>query len=69
VYSRELCDLIFNQPYVRVSSVVEAKIAQRETASRRLRALAAAGFLEEMKVGREKLFLNKPFLALLGGRD
>lgn len=68
-YSRELCDLIFSQPYVRVANVVEAGIAQRETASKRLRALVAAGFLEEMKVGRDKLFLNRPFLALLSGRD
>lgn len=67
-YSRELFDLIFSQPYVRVANVVEAGIAQRETASKRLRALAAAGFLEEMKVGRDKLFLNRPLLALLSGR-
>lgn len=68
-YSRDLCDLIFSQPYTRVANVVDAGLAHRETASKRLRALAAAGFLEEMKVGRDKLFLNRPFLALLSGRD
>ncbi|MFZ4072187.1 MAG: protein adenylyltransferase Fic [Caulobacterales bacterium] len=69
VYSRELCELIFSQPYVRVADVVAAGIAQRETASKRLRGLAALGFLEEMKIGRDKLFLNRVFLDLLSERD
>jgi Fic family protein len=65
IYSRELVDVLFNQPYCRIENLVEAGIAKRETASRYLKALAAAGLLREEKVGREKLFVNSSFLALL----
>jgi Fic family protein len=65
IYSRELVDVLFNQPYCRIENVVDAGIAKRETASRYLKALAAAGLLREEKIGREKLFVNTTFLALL----
>jgi len=32
-----------------------------------LRALAGAGVLEELRLGREKIFLNTRFIALLSG--
>lgn len=69
IYSRELSELIFVQPDCRVASLVTAKIAARETASNRLSALVDIGILEERKVGRDKLFLNPAFLALLSGGD
>ncbi len=65
IYSRELVDVLFQQPYCRIENVVEAGIAKRETASRYLKALAATGLLREEKIGREKLFVNTRFLALL----
>lgn len=65
IYSRELVDVLFNQPYCRIENVVDAGIAKRETASRYLKALATAGFLREEKIGREKLFVNTGFLSLL----
>lgn len=65
IYSRELVDVLFNQPYCRIENVVEAGIAKRETASRYLKALAAAELLREEKIGREKLFVNTGFLSLL----
>lgn len=34
VYSRELVEVIFTQPYVRISTVVDAGIVKRQTASR-----------------------------------
>jgi hypothetical protein len=37
----------------------------RDTASKHLKALAQVGFLEEMKRGKEKLFINHQFLTLL----
>jgi Fic family protein len=65
IYSRELVDVLFNQPYCRIENLVDAGIAKRETASRYLKALTAAGFLQEEKIGREKLFVNASFLDLL----
>ncbi len=67
VYSRELAELIFVQPYCRINNLVEAKIAQRQSASVYLKKLAAIGVLEERKIGREKLFINPAFLKLLTG--
>ena len=64
-YSRELVDLIFVQPYCRIRNVVEAGIAQRQTAAEYLRKLRDVGVLEEVKVGREKLFINPRLMRLL----
>jgi Fic family protein len=64
-YSRELVELIFVQPYCRIKNVVEAGIAQRQTAAVYLKQLANAGVLEEVKVGREKLFINPRLMRLL----
>lgn len=64
-YSQELVELIFVQPYCRIKNVVEAGIAQRQTAAVYLKQLANAGVLEEVKVGREKLFINPRLMRLL----
>jgi Fic family protein len=68
IYSHELVELIFMQPYCRIENLVSAKIAQRQSASVYLKKLAAIGVLEEHKAGREKLFVNPTFLRLLTGR-
>ena len=65
IYSQELVNLIFERPYCRIADVIEAKLAERQTASRYLKQLAEIGVLEEMTLGREKLFLHPKFLALL----
>lgn len=65
IYSRELVDLLFEQPYCRISNLVEAGIVGRQAASRYLKALASIGVLEERAAGREKLFLHPRLLALL----
>jgi len=65
IYSRELAELIFVQPYCRIGNLVEAGIVQRQSASAYLKQLAGIGVLEERKVGREKLFVNPAFLNLL----
>jgi Fic family protein len=64
-YSRELVELIFAQPYCRISNVVEAGIAQRATASKLLKELALRGVLVEIALGREKLFINPKLMRLL----
>ncbi len=65
IYSRELVDQIFIQPYCRIGNLVDAGIGHRETASKYLKALSDIGILEEVKVGREKLFVHSRFLQLL----
>ena len=68
IYSRELAELIFVNPYCRISDVVEVDIAKRQTAAVYLKALAAEGVLEEIKAGRENLYINPPLLTLLSER-
>ena len=65
IYSRKLAELIFVNPYCRIGDVVEADIAKRQTAAVYLKALAAEGLLEEIKAGRENLYINPPLLTLL----
>jgi Fic family protein len=65
VYSYELVDLIFEQPYCRISNLVERDIAKRQTASIYLKQLCDIGVLVEVEVGREKLFIHPKLIQLL----
>lgn len=49
IYSRELVDVIFEQPYCRIANLVEKDIAQRQAASRYLKDLVELGVLREMQ--------------------
>lgn len=68
IYSRELAEVIFVNPYCRISDLVAAGIAKRQAASVYLQALAGHGLLEQMKVGRESLYINPALLTLLRDR-
>jgi hypothetical protein len=65
IYSRELIDVVFQQPYCRISNLVGANIAGRQAASRYLKALASIEMLREQAFGREKLFVNVKLFDLL----
>lgn len=65
IYSRELVEILFRQPYCRISDVVDAGIAKRQTASEYLKQLCAIGLLDELRVGRDKLFVHGRLLRLL----
>lgn len=69
IYTRELVDLLFVQPYCRIQNVVESGVAKRQTASIYLKQLAELGMLREVKIGREKLFLHPNFVRLLTSDD
>ena len=65
IYSRELVDVIFQQPYCRISNLEAEGIAKRQTASKYLKALAELGIVEEHQSGREKLFIHPKLMRLL----
>jgi Fic family protein len=67
IYSRELAEVIFVNPYCRIADVVSAGIAKRQAAAVYLKALVDAGILAEMKAGRENLYINPALLELLTG--
>lgn len=64
----ELTELLFVQPYIRIADVITAGLAKRQTASMWLSQLVDAGILEELKVGRSKVFLNTEALTILTRR-
>ncbi|PSL10833.1 Fic family protein [Marinobacterium halophilum] len=65
IYSHELVQTIFEQPYCRISNLVEKGIAKRQTASTYLKQLVEIGVLQEKTAGNEKLFLNPRLLRLM----
>jgi Fic family protein len=65
IYTRELVDVVFEQPYCRIGNLVEKNIAQRQSASRYLKELAAIGVLREVQAGKEKLFIHPKLMQLL----
>lgn len=64
-YSKELVELLFVQPYVKISHVVEAGLAERRTASKYLRQLEEIGLLESYKLWKEQIFVNRRLVELL----
>ncbi|MDF7662053.1 Fic family protein [Erwiniaceae bacterium L1_54_6] len=62
IYTHELLQVLFAQPYCRIENLVEHGIAKRQTASSYLKQLVEIGVLEEMNVGREKLYINTRLL-------
>jgi Fic family protein len=62
VYSKELVELVFRQPYCRIGFVVEAGIAKRQTASVYLQELERIGVLVSEKRGRETIYKHPALL-------
>lgn len=62
LYSWELVQILFAQPYCRIENLVEAGIARRQTASVYLKQLVEIGILEEASAGRENLYINTRLL-------
>lgn len=65
IYSHELVSLIFELPYCRISSLVDAGIAKRQSASVYLKQLVAIGVLVEAPMAKEKLFIHPKLMQLL----
>jgi Fic family protein len=65
VYSKELIELLFLQPYTKVKFLVDAGIAKRQAAADYLKNLQRIGILQSHKVGKENLYLNVKLHELL----
>ncbi|CCW30358.1 conserved hypothetical protein [Xenorhabdus nematophila F1] len=65
VYSHELIQVIFEQPYCRINNLVERDVAKRQTASVYLKQLTDIGILQELTVGKEKLFVHLKLMQLM----
>jgi len=69
IYSWELVELLFKQPYCRIGNLVETGIAERQTGSVYLKKLCDLGVLKEVKMGRENIFVHPKYIELLMGEE
>ena len=61
----DLLAVLFEQPYCRISNVIERCSVSRPTATSWLNGLVQANVLVDIRVGRERLFINTAFFDLL----
>jgi len=69
VFSKELIELLFHQPYCKIGFLVDSGIASRNIASNYLRELERIGILKKESVGKETLYLNWKLFDILSGRE
>lgn len=65
VYSKDLIEIIFQQPYCKIQFLERAGLGTRQTCSRYLRELERLGVLQGRKLGREVYFVNQALFGLL----
>ena len=65
IYSNELLDVLFEQPYCQIADLVRMEIAKRQSASVYLKKLVEIGLLTEERVGRSVLFIHEKYRNLL----
>jgi Fic family protein len=64
-FNRDLVDVIFSFPYVKIKTLEIHNIAKRQTASTYLQQLAAADILQPLKIGKEIYYINKKLMAII----
>lgn len=65
IYSKELVEILFEQPYCKIDFLVKNDIAKSQTASKYLKHLYYLGYLDVVKKGREKYYINKKLWNIL----
>jgi len=65
IYSKELIETIFENPYCKIEFVVKALGVERKAASRYLHKLESIGILKCIKAGKDNLFINTALMDLL----
>lgn len=69
IYSLELIELLFTQPYCRTGNLVRQGFGNRNTATKHLKELSHGNVVTYRKAGREALYINGKFLDLLMSDD
>lgn len=68
IYSKDLMEVVFSNPYCRIRFIEEHTGVTRQTASIYLRKLTEAGILEEQKIGREVYYINRGMIEILASK-
>lgn len=63
--SKELVELLFSHPYIKISVLEEHGIAKRQTASQYLQKIEHAGWLTSIKIGRDRYYINQKLIEIL----
>ena len=58
IYTRELLEVIFHQPYCKINHLVENNIVERQAAARYLKQLEDMKILHSKKIGRNIIYIN-----------
>jgi Fic family protein len=65
VYSKDLLEVIFQLPYTKRQNLIDIDLGTPKTVGNYLRALEKEGFLNSVRVGKEKLYLNQNLMRIL----
>ena len=65
IYSKDLIEILFRLPYTKRQHLIDAGLGNPKTVGNYLIILEERGFLESIKVGKEKLYLNRGLLEIL----
>jgi Fic family protein len=65
IYSKDLIELLFHQPYTKAQFLVDAGIVKRQAAADYLKKLEEIEVLSSRKVGKENLYLNTKLYEIL----
>ncbi len=65
LYSQDLVNNLFRHPYTKIEFVERDLGVSRQTATKYLSDLTAAGFVQKMKLGRTNFYVNEPLFKLL----
>jgi Fic family protein len=67
IYSKELVELLFNEPYCRIGNIVSSGLAARKAAGIYLRELEKLNILSSKKIGSDVIFINNKIYNLFKG--
>jgi len=68
IYTKELVEILFNEPYCRIATIVENGLAARKAAGIYLRELEKFEILSSKKIGSDVIFINNKLYNLFKGK-
>jgi Fic family protein len=63
--AKEIVELLFSYPYIKIAVLEEYGIAKRQTASQYLQTIEHTGWLTSIKIGRDRYYINKKLIEIL----
>jgi len=64
-YSKELIDLLFSHPYIKIKVLEDNNLAKRQTAASYLKLLSMQGILQPIQIWKETYYINEKLIEVL----